>query len=324
MVQNSTETRNLHLERKAMWDGSIANHKKFLDPTTGLFKKEFVEDRPCPTCGSLKDVKLFNKSGGTYVRCTACEMVYLNPAFKDSALEEYYRGNHTLQAAIVAQDYGFYRDLYEKGLSGFKGLFTDISNPSILDIGCSAGGFLNIAKEQGWKTHGLEFNQQEAAVSRKSGHDVHEMDLKSFTKTSNAKFNVISLWDVVEHIKNGEELLTLARNTLDKVGGVFLQSPTPTALAARMLQEKCNMFDGLEHVNLYTHENIKHLAKKVGFEVYSYCTVISEKGVIKNHLDYQDPYLGVTDTSIMGEVLTDEYIFRNNLGYKYQIFLKKI
>ncbi|MBC7428137.1 MAG: class I SAM-dependent methyltransferase [Bacteriovorax sp.] len=322
MTKKTLSTRDLHLERKVMWDSSIANHEKFLNKETGMFQNSFLETRSCPTCETQNDETLFIKSGGTYVRCAECEMVYLNPVFKDSAIEEYYRGNHNLQSTIVANDFGFYRELYTKGLTGFQKIF-DKPNPTILDIGCSAGGFLNIAKEFGWKTFGLEFNKQEAAVSRKSQHEVFEMDLGTFVKTSDLKFDAITLWDVFEHIKNGEALLAQARTVLNANGGVFIQSPTPTALAPKILHEKCNMFDGLEHVNLYTFENIRQLAEKTGFEVYSYCTVISEKGVINNYLNYKDPYLGSTDKLELKDVVTDEYILGNNLGYKFQIFLKK-
>lgn len=323
MSKKTLTTRELHLERKTMWDNSMANHEKYMDINTGLFQDQLLEDRNCPTCGSKNHAHLFFKSGGTYVRCIDCEMVFLNPVFKNEALETYYRNNHDLQSAIVAQDFSFYRELYTKGLSGFQKLYSHIPNPKILDIGCSAGGFLNIAKEFGWNTFGLEFNQQEAKVSRQNQHEVFEMDLGSFIKTSQIKFNAITLWDVFEHIKNGVDLLEQARTVLDSGGGVFIQSPTPTALAARMLQAKCNMFDGLEHVNLYTYENINYIAQKTGFEIHSHCTVISEKGVINNYLDYQDPYLGNTKASLINEVVTDDYILNNQLGYKFQIFLKK-
>jgi 2-polyprenyl-3-methyl-5-hydroxy-6-metoxy-1,4-benzoquinol methylase len=323
MNNQSSSTRDLHLKRKVMWDNSMKNHGAFLDKETGLFKESFVENRNCPTCESPNHVKLFYKSGGAYVRCSDCEMVFLNPVFKNEALETYYRNNHDSQSAVVAQDFGFYRELYTKGLSNFQSLFSSTTNPAILDIGCSAGGFLNIAKEAGWSTYGLEFNQQEAKVARQNQHEVFEMDLGNFVKTSDLKFNAVTLWDVFEHIKDGAELLENARTVLDSNGGVFIQSPTSTALAARMLQEKCNMFDGLEHVNLYTHENMQQLAKKTGFEVHSYCTVISERGVINNYLDYQDPYLGSSTATITNEFMSDDAILKNNLGYKFQIFLKK-
>lgn len=323
MNKKNITTRELHLKRLAMWDKGMASHEKFLNKETGFFDDQFLESRNCPTCSGEKHSKLFLKSGGVYVQCDECQMVFLNPVLKNDALEKHYRTNHDLQSITVEQDLAFYKELYIKGLNSFQGLFSNIPNPSILDIGCSAGSFLNIAKEMNWKTYGLEFNHTEAKVSRENKHEVFEMDLGSFIKTSNLKFNAITLWDVFEHVKNGVELLEQARSVLELNGGVFIQSPTPTALAARMMQEKCNMFDGLEHVNLYTYDNIKKLAAQTGFEIYSYCTVVSESGVINNYLDYQEPYLGISNTSVLTDLLSDKYILDNHLGYKFQIFLKK-
>jgi SAM-dependent methyltransferase len=248
--------------------------------------------------------------------------VFLNPVFTDAEIENYYRTNHDLQSTIVAQDFGFYRSLYTKGLEMFSPLFSG-PHKTILDIGCSAGGFLNIAKEFGWKTFGLEYNQGEAKVARQNGHEVFEMNIKSFLKTSDQKFDAVTLWDVFEHIKNGKELLEDVHKVLTPNGGVFLQSPTPTSLAARILQEKCNMFDGLEHCNLYTLDNVKSLAEKTGFTLEGYDTVISEAGVLANYLDYKNPYLGELNKNSHSDFFSEAEILKNKLGYKFQIFLKK-
>jgi 2-polyprenyl-3-methyl-5-hydroxy-6-metoxy-1,4-benzoquinol methylase/ribosomal protein S27E len=322
-MKTTLTTKELHLKRKSMWDSSMANHAKYLNESTGLFHDKFLELRSCPTCDSENNRLIFYKSGGTYVTCNDCEMVFLNPVFKNSEIESYYRNNHDLQSVIVAEDFGFYRELYLKGLNILKNHYSANVNRTILDIGCSAGGFLNIAKEEGWKTHGLEFNRQEAKFARDKGHEVFETDLKKFTEQHNLKFDAITLWDVFEHIKDGRELMEYASLSLNKGGGLFIQSPTPSALAARILQDKCNMFDGIEHVNLYTLENIAALAKKTGFTIENYSTVISEKGVINNYLNYQDPYLGSATKSFHKYLETDEYILGNNLGYKFQIYLKK-
>ncbi len=312
-------TRELHLERTKMWDASMENHARYVDPDTGMFAREFTEERRCPACAGENRTVLFQKSGGTYVVCGNCRMIYLNPAFKDEYLEEYYRGNHQLQGEIVASDSEFYSGLYRKGLSLISRRFPEPGR--ILDVGCSTGSFLDIAKINGWKCHGLELNAKEAEVARSKGHGIQET-LIGVAKFD-SRFSAVALWDVFEHIKNGKDFLISARRILIEDGVVFLQCPSRDALAARILQSACNMFDGLEHVNLYGFESLCRICEATGFELLDYQTVISEIGVINNFLEYENPYLGPSENkeSIMN-LISDDAIHQSKLGYKFQACLR--
>lgn len=316
----SMTTRELHLMRKKMWDASMENHKSYINLDTGHFDSTFMENRSCPICGSDSHRLLFSKSGGQYVSCENCSMVFLNPGIKDQYLEEYYGNNHDMQSEIVELDSAFYSALYKKGISTFSA--RRASPGKILDVGCSAGSFLDIARSSGWKTFGLELNRTEVEYTRKKGHQVFAETIKK--ANLDEKMDVVSLWDVFEHIKDGASFLRCANQLLDHGGGVFIQSPSSASLAARMLQEKCNMFDGLEHVNLYNQKNIADLASLTGFVVVSYETVISEIGVMNNYLQYEDPYMGSSKNraTLIG-LLPDEWVIRNGLGYKFQAYLEK-
>ena len=313
--------RDLHLKRKAMWDASMSNHHRYLNEDTGVFSDKFTETRYCPACKANDERKLFWKSGGCYVACNKCSMLYLNPVFKDDALEEYYRSNHQLQGEVVANDFGFYSTLYLKGLSLVTKSFPELGN--ILDVGCSTGIFLDIAKGSGWKTFGLELNKKEAEIARCKNHLIKEEMINSvrFEK----KFDAITLWDVFEHIKDGFQFLNDAKKLLKEGGIVFIQSPSRDALAAQIMQSDCNMFDGLEHVNLYGIESLTILAESAGYKIESYETVISEIGVINNYLDYYDPYLGPSmNKSMILNLISEKQIHEQKLGYKFQACLKSI
>lgn len=316
----SMTTRELHQIRKKMWEASMGNHKKYMNWETGRFDSSFMENRECPVCGSSEQRVLFRKSGGEYVTCTKCAMVFLNPVFKNSYLEEYYGQNNDVQSEIVEIDSDFYRALYIRGINSFSKGYE--SPGRILDVGCSAGSFLDIARSLGWETFGLELNKTEVEYSRKKGHFVLNDTIEK--AKFDLKFDVITLWDVFEHIKDGAAFLRSAQRLLKDGGGVFIQTPSTSSLAARILQEKCNVFDGLEHVNLYSQKSISDLAAKTGFYVESYETVISEIGVMNNYLQYEDPYLGSSlEKRMLLNQISEEWILNNSLGYKFQAFLKQ-
>lgn len=297
----------------------MANHARYLDPATGLFSKKFTEERNCPACDSQHSREAFQKSGGVYVVCSDCKMVFLNPVFKDEYIEDYYRNNHQVQGEIVAADNAFYSGLYNSGLTLIS---SHVARPGkILDVGCSSGSFLDIAKQRHWECHGLELNAGEAKQARAKGHTVQECLISA--ATFDERFDAISLWDVYEHIKDGAEFLRQCRKLLNKDGVVFLQSPSSDSLAAKILQANCNMFDGLEHVNLFGQKSLSRICAAADFELCDYRTVIAEIGVVNNYLEYDDPYLGfaLNKTSIMG-LIDEQAICEKNLGYKFQACLK--
>ncbi len=184
------------------------------------------------------------------MKCNHCQMCHLNPVFTDDSLTKFYNGNNTAQSEAVQNESGFYNRIYSKGLNAIKKF---ISSGAILDIGCSTGYFFDLAEGDGWKTWGVELNKAEICAALKKGYQVFNEHLEKVHFSE--KFNAISLWDVFEHIKDGNKYLRLMKNLLAPIGVLFLQVPNFQSLASRALQEKCNMFDGLEDEDTL-HKNL--------------------------------------------------------------------
>jgi len=317
MDENTTKDKELHKHRKQMYDTADAYRRSFINSATGLFDEKYLESRHCPACGSEKHRVLFLKNGGQYVACEDCSMVFLNPVFKDECLENYYIINNANQAGAHVDESDFYRSIYSSGLDQIAA----VKNCStILDIGCSSGFFLDIAKERGLQTFGIELNQLEFNIATNKGHKVwnETVDRIDFP----LQFDVITLWDVFEHIKDGKEYLRLLRNYLTENGIIFMQIPSSQSFAARVLHEKCNMFDGLEHVNLYNKKAMLHLIDQVGYDVIELKSVIDELGPVNNYLHYEDPYFGSFKGDRNIPFLSPEVIHQKLLGYKFQVTLK--
>lgn len=316
---NQRAPKDIHQERLKMHNANVANRVQYFNTQTGFFHEELLEERVCPACKEEKEQFLFFKDGGRHVKCMGCEMIYLNPVFKDENLEKHYRNNHDLQSEIVASDSEFYTNIYQKGLDSIQ-IATAVGN--ILDIGCSAGTFLDLAKKANWSTFGVELNEQEASYASAKGHSIYNKFLHEVT--FDEKMDAICLWDVFEHLKDGEAYLNEMKPLLSENGVIFIQIPSADSLAAKILQEKCNMFDGIEHVNLYSFKAIEKLAKKCGFVVEGCETVISEIGVINNYLNYEDPYFGGTNnTKTLFNSLDEEWLHAKKMGYKMQLVLRR-
>lgn len=311
--------KELHEKRMKLWDESIKNHKKYIDKETGMFFEKYVRNRFCPVCESESELEIFTKEGGRYVKCKDCSMVYLNPVFTDTAIKDYYETNHTEQSEVVESDTdNFYLNIYNRGLDNIQK--ESSSKENLLDIGCSSGTFLDLAKIRGFNTFGIELNKVEYKFAQSKGHKVYNDLLENLDFKE--KFDVVTLWDVFEHLIDGEFYLNEIKKILSSDGIIFLQIPSSDSLASKILREHCNMFDGLEHVNLYGVKTIEKLANKCNLEVLNMESVISEIGVINNFLNYEDPYLGSTKNKEYIPNLIDEKNIHETLqGYKLQVVL---
>lgn len=316
---DTEDAQQLHKQRQAMYDAADRYRKSFIDANTGLINSRFTERRNCPVCGSGQHRALFQKNGGQYVMCTSCEMLFLNPVFRDEQLAEYYKSNNAMQAVAHENESAFYRRIYNVGLNQIAKVK---STGSLLDIGCSSGFFLDVAKERGFFTHGIELNRSEVQLAGSKGHVIWDVPVQQIANTHS--FDAITLWDVFEHIKNGIAYLIDLRARLIDGGLLFLQIPSATSLAARIMRDKCNVFDGLEHVNLYSSNTLAMAAAAAGFKIVSLTSVIDELKSIFNYLNFDDPYAGAFAESSALKFLTPELIHENLLGYKMQVVLTPV
>jgi len=313
------DAKGLHLHRKEMYQEVDAYHHKFIDPETGDLDSRYVQERSCPLCESYHRRVLFKKNGGAYVICEDCDMVYLNPVFKDEELKKYYQQNNTAQAKAHESENEFYTAIYKEGL---KGISKFVAHGSVLDIGCSSGLFLDIARKEEWQTYGIELNKVEYEIASRRRHVVWDCSVENLPH--GLKFDVITMWDVLEHIKTSSTFLATIGSRLNAKGIIFLQVPNVASLAARILRDRCNMFDGIEHVNLYSPKTMRVLADQAGFEILSMETVIDELKVTKNYMAYQEPYFGDFRKSDDCGFLTPELVHQNLLGYKIQVVLRPV
>lgn len=316
---DTLDAKRLHDSRQKMYEATDSYRQSFIDPETGQLSARLSEERACPVCSSQDHYELFHKNGGRYVRCQSCTMVFLNPVLKDAELALYYQNNNAAQALAHIEEADFYRRIYSTGLDLVG---AHIQAASVLDIGCSSGLFLDVARVRGYKTFGIELNKAELAMAQKKGHTVWGSELRDVASAE--RFDVICLWDVFEHIKDGVGYLQqLVQRTRGTGSLVFIQVPNAASFAARVMREKCNMFDGIEHVNLYSPSTITETARRAGFDVLAMNSVIDELKPTLNYLRYDDPYQGSFSPLPDLSFLDAGVIHANRLGYKLQVVLRQ-
>jgi 2-polyprenyl-3-methyl-5-hydroxy-6-metoxy-1,4-benzoquinol methylase len=135
----------------------------------------------------------------------------------------------------------------------------------ILDVGCGTGFFLEVAKEMGWEVYGTEFADNAVEICRNKGIIMQTGPLKA-ENYSSEMFDIITSFEVLEHINNPIEEVTNIHKILRKGGLVYLTTPNFNALERYLLKDNYNVIEYPEHLSYYTAKTVNYLFTNNGFK----------------------------------------------------------
>jgi SAM-dependent methyltransferase len=134
----------------------------------------------------------------------------------------------------------------------------------ILDIGCASGFFLSHAADAGWDVTGIEPNESLCEVARKklaSHGEVHCAALEN--AQLDGGYDVITLWDVLEHVTDPLAFLRTCRQLLAPGGHLFLNVPDLDSLEARLLGRRWPLLLP-EHLNYFNRSSLRRCGERAG------------------------------------------------------------
>jgi SAM-dependent methyltransferase len=139
-----------------------------------------------------------------------------------------------------------------------------------LDVGFGNASLLFTAQEWGFVPVGLDLRRENVESLLKMGVEAHCRELASLQ--GEARFAVISMADVLEHMPFPRETLTAARRLLGPDGVLFLSMPHYDCAAWRLLDAaNANPYWGeLEHFHNFTRKRLYALLEETGFEPVAY------------------------------------------------------
>jgi SAM-dependent methyltransferase len=91
---------------------------------------------------------------------------------------------------------------------GWIQTITPRENGSVLDIGCGYGAFLRQAKDAGWRAAGVELDPNGARACAEHGLEVRQGSLFD-VDLPEGPWDLITLWDVLEHLEHPRQALQL-------------------------------------------------------------------------------------------------------------------
>lgn len=225
----------------------------------------------CPICGSGSRSQEFECFGVPIVRCGACTHRYVEKV--PSNLNEVYDSQSYSQAV---QELELSQQEYRKTRFGgeraaiVQGLFKS-TRKRILDVGCGWGYFLAALKDQGFDCYGIELSRPMADMCRKTyGLNVASVPIEDYLPRM--RFDLISLFGVVEHVKEPVSIIRKCGALLRKGGFVLIFTPNFESVAVKIQGPDANMIYPAQHLHHFTRKSMEKLAGLAGMKMHSYCT----------------------------------------------------
>src|SRR5260370_41801761 len=161
-------------------------------PTEGL--------AACPICGGTTASPVLRKDGYTLVRCAVCATVYVSPIPTDAFLAAHYQAGEYFEGDS-SQGYRSYTDMRKALLPHFgrRLQWIDTQFPGrgrLLDYGCAAGYFLELAQADGWQIAGVELS---ADMARQAQQSLGAPGARGLSPPPPGPFRVITLWGGSAH-----------------------------------------------------------------------------------------------------------------------------
>jgi 2-polyprenyl-3-methyl-5-hydroxy-6-metoxy-1,4-benzoquinol methylase len=197
------------------------------------------------------------------VRCRGCELVYVNPRIDDVLLVESYES--AIDPAFIEQNRERIRTfskLLKKTLPGVG--YQPPPGARLLDVGCAGGAFLVAARDYGFTVTGVEPSHWLADSGRTQyGLDIHQ-GILSPGLFPDESFDVITLWDVIEHVTQPADLLNSIHRLLKRDGLLLVNYPDFGSWMARLLGQRWPFLLSV-HLLYYTRTTITRQLQKARF-----------------------------------------------------------
>jgi 2-polyprenyl-3-methyl-5-hydroxy-6-metoxy-1,4-benzoquinol methylase len=225
----------------------------------------------CPVCQSDK-LKNFlicqdftvSQESFSIVRCQSCSLKFTNPRPTEENSARYYESSeyvshHDEQLSLKNV---LYRMVRKRTLQSKLNLINRLmpAKGALLDIGCGTGAFLKKCKDDQWLVEGVETDADaRTKASKVSAASIYP---SVFDIPDAKKYNVITMWHVLEHVYKLNETLVKIKKLLPKNGKIIVAVPNSDSLDSQTYKQYWAAYDVPRHLYHFNQNSFTKLLQK--------------------------------------------------------------
>lgn len=190
------------------------------------------------------------------LRCSECGVFFFEKLASDELLKRYY--SRYSYSKIVFLPLGVKYSIVQT-LSYLK-KHVKHPAPKMLDYGCGQGDTVLIAREIGFDAYGFELSEAAIELCRKRG-----VPMLTESEIVAKRFNVITAFEVIEHLPLPAEFLRLSSERLYDDGLLYLTTPNLHSISNKLGKYSSLVFP--EHLSLFSNKSFSVAAPLYNFSV---------------------------------------------------------
>jgi SAM-dependent methyltransferase len=232
-----------------------------------------VVDPTCPLCRGGEREPRFQEGSWTVVTCTGCDLTYVTPRLAErELLERVYDAAYWRSPAPRERGYGDYLAEGPLHLATFRRRLRALERwlPApgrALDVGCASGEFLRLLAERGWDVVGIEPSRAaREAAARSLGVGVVRAGTLEDGDLTPRSFDLVTLWDVLEHLPDPVGALRTIRGLLRSGGRLVVETQDVASPVARRLGRRWHHYKHAEHLVHFHEGTLGRALEQAGFE----------------------------------------------------------
>ena len=235
---------------------------------------------PCPICNKevigfllhCKDYSLTQESF-QIIQCAHCNLKYTDPVPGKNEIAPYY--NFPSYISHTDDNTGLINKLYHKvrnhtlsqKTNWVQSLFTGYKG-QLLEVGAGTGAFAHAMTKKGWNVTALEPD----AASRERALATYQINIapiEDLYTLSENKFDVITLWHVLEHVHDLNDYIRTFYKLLRPNGRLIIAVPNYTSFDAQFYKKYWAAYDVPRHLYHFSPHAMEYLAKKCKMQIVS-------------------------------------------------------
>lgn len=239
----------------------------------------------CAWCGKSgpaafhAEVK-WKKLASKWYKCESCGSLMMLPIPGEETINEVYDNNylnsrlqpHAAVDSRIRYSKEYRPTVFSEYQLSLKDLgFVEAHPASILDFGCADGVFLEFCRShygEGADLLGVDIAEEMLESARKKGFRAYEFEkMPKFER----KFELITLWDVAEHLPDPFAILSLLKPMLAPGGRIVIQTPC-FGILGELLKENWSHLLPVQHINIASFEGMKKFAERLHLKIDKHST----------------------------------------------------
>ncbi len=233
----------------------------------------------CNNCQSEDIKSLYKLKKYDVVQCRNCGLRFSYPPLKHDYEEGYFKKEHKEYFSSCKQGYN---EEDSPKIKNFKQGLEEIQKFSkkgrIFDIGCATGVFLDICKKNSWNSYGIDISKYATDYAKKKFKVKAEAGEVTKIKNKVKFFDVVSMWDTIEHVENPSGTLKKVRKILKKDGILFISTINEKSLmnffahfiykiSFGLIKKPILLLHPEQHLTHFSEESLKDMLNRMGFEI---------------------------------------------------------